>query len=75
MILSGFVFPIEGMPFIIQIITNITPMKFFLKILRAIMLRGVGIEVFWDQLIYLGLFITAFVVLATVINKKKMLAK
>jgi ABC-2 type transport system permease protein len=75
MILSGFVFPIESMPFLIQIITNITPMKFFLEILRAIMLRGVGIEAFWDQLIYLGLFIAAFVVLGTIINKKKSLAK
>jgi ABC-2 type transport system permease protein len=63
------------MPFLIQLITNITPMKFFLKILRAIMLRGVGVEAFWDQLIYLGLFIMVFVVLGTIINKRKLMAK
>lgn len=70
-ILSGFIFPIESMPYIIQIITNVTPVKFFLKILRAIMLRGVGIEAFWDQLIYLGIFTTILIVLGTVIYKRK----
>ena len=70
-ILSGFIFPIDSMPFLIQIITNVTPVKFFLIILRAIMLRGVGIEAFWDQLIYLLIFITVLVVLGTIINKKK----
>jgi len=71
LILSGFIFPIESMPYIIQIITNVTPVKFFLKILRAIMLRGVGIEAFWDQLIYLGIFIIILIALGTVIYKKK----
>lgn len=71
LILSGFVFPIDSMPWIIQIITNITPAKFFINILRAIILRGVGISAFWDQIIYLMIFITIFVVLASVIGKRK----
>jgi len=71
LILSGFIFPIDSMPYLVQIITNVTPVKFFLKILRAIMLRGVGIEAFWDQLIYLGIFTTVLIVLGTIIYKKK----
>ena len=71
LILSGFVFPIDSMPWIIQIITNITPAKFFINILRAIILRGVGISAFWDQIIYLLIFIIIFVVLASVIGKRK----
>jgi len=71
LILSGFVFPIDSMPWIIQIITNITPAKFFINILRAIILRGVGISAFWDQVIYLLIFITIFVILASVIGKRK----
>ncbi len=71
LILSGFIFPIESMPYLIQLITNVTPVKFFLKILRAIMLRGVGVEAFWDQLIYLGVFITVLIVFGTIIYKKK----
>ncbi|NWF49895.1 MAG: ABC transporter permease [Ignavibacteriaceae bacterium] len=71
LILSGFIFPIDSMPYIIQIITNVTPVKFFLKILRAIMLRGVGIETFWDQLVYLGIFTSVLIILGTIINKRK----
>lgn len=71
LILSGFIFPIESMPEIIQIITNVTPVKFFLKILRAIMLRGVGIETFWDQIVYLLIFTSILILLGTIINKRK----
>jgi drug efflux transport system permease protein len=70
-ILSGFIFPIESMPFIIQVITNITPAKFFIVILRSIIIKGVGFEAFWDQLIYLILFGTLFLVIAINIYKKK----
>jgi len=71
LILSGFVFPIDSMPWLIQIITNITPAKFFIEILRAIILRGVGISAFWDQIVYLLIFIAIFVVLASVVGKRK----
>ena len=71
LILSGFVFPIDSMPFIIQIITNITPAKFFIEILRAIILRGVGVSAFWDQILYLLIFIAVLIVLASVIGKRK----
>ncbi|MDX9924572.1 MAG: ABC transporter permease [Ignavibacteriaceae bacterium] len=70
-ILSGFVFPIESMPFLVQIITNITPAKFYLVILRSIILKGVGLSAFWDQLIYLSLFIVLFTSLALILSKKK----
>lgn len=70
LILSGFIFPIESMPIAIQVLTNITPAKFYIVILRAILLRGAGISAFWDQLIYLGIFGLIFIVLATLVDKK-----
>ncbi len=70
LILSGFIFPIESMPAPIQVLTNITPAKFYIVILRAILLRGMGISAFWQQLIYLGIFGTFFIVLATLADKK-----
>jgi ABC-type multidrug transport system permease subunit len=73
-LLSGFVFPIESMPPVIQILTNITPVKFFIIILRDILLKGVGIEAFWQQLIYLVIFSAFFLSLATIVNKKKKIA-
>ncbi|MBN2409913.1 MAG: ABC transporter permease, partial [Candidatus Aminicenantes bacterium] len=45
-ILSGFVFPIRNMPAFVQAITYIIPARYFLVILRAIMLKGVGVEAF-----------------------------
>ncbi len=69
-LLSGFVFPIESMPPVIQIFTNITPVKFYIIVLRDILLKGVGLEAFWDQLIYLLLFSIFFLGLAAIINRK-----
>lgn len=70
-ILSGFVFPIDSMPVIIQVITYLTPAKYFIEILRAIILRGVGVSAFWDQIIYLLIFTMALIILASMIGKRK----
>ena len=65
MLLSGFIFPIESMPKVLQLITNISPTKFFLIALRAILIKGAGIEAFWDQLVYLAIYALVFFLLAT----------
>jgi len=70
-ILSGFIFPIESMPAIIQVVTNITPAKFFIIVLRAIIIRGVGLQAFLLQLGYLILFTIFFMGLAIIISNKQ----
>jgi len=70
-ILSGFIFPIESMPAAIQVLTNVTPAKFFIVILRAIVLRGVGIAAFWEQVIYLLIFTLVLISLATVLSRRR----
>lgn len=52
-ILSGFIFPVKNMPAPIQIITYIVPAKYYLIALRSIILKGVGIEAFWQQILSL----------------------
>ncbi|MCK9409216.1 MAG: ABC transporter permease [Bacteriovoracaceae bacterium] len=64
MILSGFMFPIKSMPLFLQILSNITPAKFYLVIMRGIVLKGVGIEAFWDQLIYLSIYIVIIITIS-----------
>ncbi len=54
--LSGYIFPIEGMPAFFQWLAQIIPLTHFLIIVRAIVLRGAGIEAFWPQLLKLALF-------------------
>lgn len=53
--LSGFVFPIENMPKIIQYITYIIPLRYFITIIRGVILKGNGFYELWKELIVLFL--------------------
>lgn len=55
-LLSGFIFPIESMPKIVQIITFIVPARYFIAILRGIFLKGIGLNVLWPQMLFLLIF-------------------
>ncbi len=55
-LLSGFVFPISSMPVALQVISNIAVNKFFLNVIRAVMLKGAGLSAVWDQLLYMLIF-------------------
>ena len=55
-LLSGFIYPIENMPLLLQWLSNIMPSKWFIIILKDIMLKGVGITYVWEEtLIILGM--------------------
>ncbi len=69
--LSGFAFPIRNMPIVIQAITYINPARYFLWILRAIILRGAGLEVFWLQTLFMLIFASAIIAISW--NKMKKL--
>ncbi|MFZ0488749.1 MAG: ABC transporter permease [Salegentibacter sp.] len=57
-LLSGFIFPISSMPLPLQLISNIIPAKWFILILKGIMLKGVGLNYLWKEtLILLGMTI------------------
>ena len=65
MLLSGFIYPIANMPKIIQYFTALIPARWFLKILKAIMLKGAGLEMIWQEtLIIFGM--TLFFILLSV---------
>ncbi len=58
--LSGFSFPIENMPVIIQYITYIIPLKYFIIIIRGIVIKGLGFYDLWREtavLLFMGLLI------------------
>lgn len=67
-LLSGFIFPISSMPQVLQWISHIIPAKWFLEIVRSIMLKGGGISVLWFQtailvvitLLFMGLSMKRF---------------
>lgn len=64
MLLSGFMFPIANMPALIQGITYLNPLRYFLVIIRAIFLKGTGWAVLWPNFAALGLIGTALLALA-----------
>ena len=53
MLLSGFMFPIANMPTVVQWLTYLNPMRYFLVIIRGIFLKGVGVSVLWPQMLAL----------------------
>lgn len=59
---SGFAFPLENMPEIIQKFAYIIPLKYFINIIRGVILKGIGFKELWLDLLLmfgLGIFILA----------------
>lgn len=55
LLLSGFAYPIRNMPVVIQYITYLNPMRYYLVIIRGIFLKGIGIGILWDELLVLAI--------------------
>jgi ABC-2 type transport system permease protein len=72
-ILSGFVFPIEGMPRPLQLITYLIPARHYLNALREIMLKGTGLAVFWDDVVWLVGLGVLFIAIAALRMRNKTL--
>jgi ABC-2 type transport system permease protein len=64
-LLSGFIFPRASMPLPIQYLGNIIPLTYFLDILRGIMLKGIGINYLWGDIIPLLGFGLGIIALAS----------
>lgn len=62
--LAGFFFPIAAMPPLLQAISYLVPLRYFLVIVRAIMLKGAGIEAFTGDMLALAVFCLVIMVLA-----------
>ena len=70
-LLSGFAFPIENMPRVIQAVTYAIPLRYYIVVIRGIFLKGVGMAALWDEaLIMLGLG-AALLAMSVVRFKKK----
>jgi len=67
MLLSGFAFPIENMPVIVQWLTYINPLRYYLVIIRGIFLKGVGLSILWQQ--FFALFLLGIVILGFAVSR------
>lgn len=71
-ILSGFIFPIENMPWLIRQTTYLIPLRYFLVIVRGIFLKGNGIIELWPQVAALALFAAVVLNLAVLRFHKRL---
>ncbi len=67
MLLSGFIYPIFNMPQAVQAVTYFIPARYYVTILRGLFLKGNGIDVMWDEALFLLLF--AFLMFGLAIKK------
>jgi len=70
-LLSGFAYPINNMPAFVRAITYAVPARYFIRILRGIYLKGVGISVFWPDVLFLIMFTFVMAALASAKFKRK----
>ena len=68
-LLSGFIFPVESMPLPLQTISNIVPAKWFIIIIKGIMIKGVSITIIWKETLIL-LLMTTILIVASIKNFK-----
>lgn len=67
--LSGFAFPIENMPVAIQYLTYFVPLKYFITIIRSVILKGIGLNELWLELLIM--FLIGLIVFAISIFRFK----
>jgi ABC-2 type transport system permease protein len=71
-LLSGFMFPFEGMPKVVQWIAQVLPLTHFNVIIRGVMLRGAELPELWPQIVKLVVFLAVMLLIAVARFKKRL---
>jgi len=71
-LLSGFIYPIDQMPAVIQVITHIIPARYFMTIIRDVFLKGTPLPLLMDDLFALAIFAALLAIIATRAFQKKL---
>lgn len=71
-LLSGFMFPIENMPEILQKLTILIPVKYYMTIVRGVFLKGTGLKILWSEILALFGFGIAFFLLSVSSFRRKL---
>lgn len=70
--LSGFSFQIRNMPEVIQWVTLLNPMRYFMEVVRGIFLKDVGMEILWPQILALATLGTTILGLSALRFRKRL---
>ncbi|MDA8407692.1 MAG: ABC transporter permease [Deltaproteobacteria bacterium] len=71
-LLSGYAFPIQNMPVIIQYITYLNPVRYFIAIVRGVFLKGSGWEILWPQLAPIFIMAIVYIAWASALFKRRL---
>lgn len=64
LLLSGFIFPIENMPLVLQWLCHLMPPKYFITIIKDIMIKGNGLSEIWQETLILAGMLTFFLTMS-----------
>ncbi len=70
--LSGFFFPLQSMPLVLQWVSYIIPLRYYLVIIRALLIKGVGISAIWQETLALALFGLVIMLAASLRFRKRL---
>jgi len=73
LLISGFVFPLEPMPWFIKIFSYSLPLTYYLEIIRGVVIKGIGLSSLWPQLVTL-FFLSLLLLTACILRFKKQVA-
>lgn len=74
MIFSGYVVPVENMPRAMELASNLVPIKHWLIVVRAVMLKGAGLEIIWPNLLALAILGTAIMTISVLVLRQRLSA-
>ncbi len=70
--LSGFFFPVEAMPLTLQWLSVLIPLKYYLTIIRSLLIKGVGVDSLHTEILALAIFGVSFILLAAMRLQKRL---
>jgi len=70
--LSGFAVPIRNMPALIQYLTYLNPLRYYMEIVRGVFLKGSGFSVLWPRVAVLAVFGVIILTVSTLRFSKRL---
>jgi len=75
MIFSGYAFPVENMPRVLALASNLVPIKHWLLVVRAVMLKGVGLETVWPNVLALAILGAGITTTTVLVLRRRLTAE
>ena len=72
MIFSGYAFPVDNMPRVLVLASNLVPIKHWLLVVRAVMLKGVGLETVWPQVLALAVLGVVIMTVTVLVLRRRL---